>query len=195
VEDPYNYRDGEQLRTIPKYMINAAGDEFFVPDNSQFYFGDLKGEKYIRYEPNAKHNLAGTDVRENMTAFYQSVLEGSKRPRFTWKKLADGALRVEAKDEPAEVRLWQASNPSARDFRLDVIGKAYQSTMLKPASKGVYEGRVAKPATGYTAFFVELTYPRGTDKPPFKFTTEVSVVPDVLPYKWQAAFEKYPKKN
>ena len=195
IEDPYNYRDNDQLKKIPKYLINASGDEFFLPDNSQFYFGALKGEKYIRYEPNAKHNLAGSDVRENLTAFYQSVLEGGKRPRFSWKKLPDGTLRVEAKDEPAEVRLWQASNPKARDFRLDVIGKAYQSTALTPVSKGVYEGRVPKPASGYSAFFVELTYPRGSGKPPFKFTTEVSIVPDVLPYKWDAAFDKYPKNN
>ena len=193
IEDPYNYRNGDQLKKIPKYLINASGDEFFLPDNSQFYFGDLKGEKYIRYQPNAKHNLAGTDVRENLTAFYQSVIEGEKRPRFSWKKLPDGSLRVEVKDEPAEVRVWQASNPKARDFRLDVIGKAYVSSALKPSSKAVYEGRVAKPASGYTAFFVELTYPRGADKLPFKFTTEVSVVPDVLPFKWTAAFDKYPK--
>ena len=193
IEDPYSYRDNDQLKKIPKYMINASGDEFFLPDNSQFYFGELKGEKYLRYEPNAKHNLAGSDVRENLTAFYQSILEGEKRPRFSWKKLPDGALRVEAKDEPAEVRLWQASNPKARDFRLDVIGKAYQSALLKPGSKGIYEGRVAKPVSGYVAFFVELTYPRGPGKQPFKFTTEVSIVPDVLPYKWEAAFEKYHK--
>ena len=195
IEDPYNYRNTPQLRKIPKYMVNAAGDEFFLPDNSQFYFGGLKGEKYLRYEPNAKHNLAGSDVRENLTAFYQSILEGGKRPRFSWKKLPDGTLRVEVKDEPAEVRLWQASNPKARDFRLDVIGKAYHSTVLQPVAKGIYEGRVAKPALGYAAFFVELTYSRGKGKQPFKFTTEVSVVPDVLPYKWEAAFEKYPPKR
>ena len=120
-------------------------------------------------------------------------MEHEKRPAFSWKKLADGTLRVEAKDEPSEVRLWQATNPKARDFRLDVIGKAYKSTVLKPVSRGVYEGRVPKPATGYAAFFIELTYPRGPAKQPFKFTTEVSVVPDVLPYKWEAAFEKYPR--
>ena len=195
VEDPYNYRNSPQLRKIPKYMVNASGDEFFLPDNSQFYFGDMKGEKYIRYEPNAKHNLAGSDVRENLTAFYQSILEGGKRPRFSWKKLPDGTLRVETKDEPAEVKLWQATNPKARDFRLDVIGKAYSSTPLTPDKKGVYQGRVPKPAEGYSAFFVELTYPRGPGKQPFKFTTEISIVPDVLPYKWEAAFEKYPAKK
>ena len=68
-------RHGDQIRKIPKYMINASGDEFFPADNSQSYFVDLKGEKYIRYEPNAKHNLAGSEVRENPTA----VLEGVHR--------------------------------------------------------------------------------------------------------------------
>jgi hypothetical protein len=35
-------------------------------------------------------------------------------------------------------------------------------------------------------FFVELVYDSG-GKYPFKFTTEVSVVPDVLPFKFEDA--------
>lgn len=41
--------------------------------------------------------------------------------------------------------------------------------------------RVKKPAKGWTAFFVELTFPSGC-KYPFKFTTAVRVTPDTLPY-------------
>ena len=89
-------------------------------------------------------------------------------------------------DRPAEVYVWQATNPKARDFRLDVIGPAYTRSALKESAKGVYEARVPKPAAGYTAFFVELVYPSG-GKYPFKFTTEVSVVPDVLPFRWENA--------
>jgi len=62
----------------------------------------LEGEKHLRYVPNAKHNLAGSDARESLTAYYQSVLDGQPRPRFTWKKNADGSLRVNAQDRPAE---------------------------------------------------------------------------------------------
>jgi len=40
IEDPYNYRKRPQLR-MPKYMINASGDQFFLPDGSQFYYADL----------------------------------------------------------------------------------------------------------------------------------------------------------
>jgi len=62
--------------------------------------------------------------------------------------------------------------------------------VLQETKKGVYVGKVTKPEHGYTAFFVELTYP-GPAKFPFKFTTQVSVLPDVLPFKWEDAMKKY----
>jgi hypothetical protein len=71
---------------------------------------------------------------------------------------------------------------------VDTIGKAYTSTALKEERPGVYIGRVTRPAKGYTAFFVELVYD-SSGKYPFKFTTEVSVVPDVLPFSFKAAMK------
>ena len=185
IEDAYNYRNRDRLK-IPKYLVNASGDQFFLPDNSQFYFGELQGEKYLRYVPNAKHNLAGSDARESLLAYYQAVLNGRPRPQFSWKKEKDGSLVVTVKDKPREVNLWQATNPKARDFRVDTIGKAYTSSPLKEEKPGVYVGRVNKPASGFTAFFVELVYDSG-GKYPFKFTTEVSVLPDVLPFSFKNA--------
>ncbi|HKQ07280.1 MAG TPA: PhoPQ-activated protein PqaA family protein [Blastocatellia bacterium] len=186
IEDPYNYLKRERVRQMPKYMVNASGDQFFLPDNSQFYYSRIEGEKYLRYVPNAKHNLEGTDAAESLLAFYQAVLNKVRRPQFSWVKEKDGALVVTVKDKPLEVNLWQATNPEARDFRVDTIGKAYTRTALSEAKPGVYVGRVEKPARGYTALFVELVYPSG-GKTPFKFTTEVSVVPDILPFKWEDA--------
>ena len=191
IEDPYNYRNRPQLR-MPKFMINASGDQFFLPDGSQFYYPDLPEEKHLRYVPNAKHNLAGSDGVESQLAFYQSIVSGNPRPRFTWKKQSDGSLVVTVTDKPAEVHLWQATNPEARDFRVDTIGLAYHSSILFPEKNGAYIGKAAKPEKGYTAFFVELQYP-GPSTHPFKFTTEVSVIPDTLPYRWQDAAKKYPK--
>jgi PhoPQ-activated pathogenicity-related protein len=184
IEDPYNYRNRERLK-IPKFVINASGDQFFLPDNSQFYYNELPEEKHLRYVPNAKHDLAGSDARESLTAFYQAVLDNKPRPKFSWKKQADGSLRVVPEDKPEHVTLWQATNPHARDFRVDTIGKAYKSSTLAPQSDGSYLGKVDKPAEGFTAFFVELTYPGG--KYPQKYSSEVSVVPDVLPHKWPTA--------
>jgi PhoPQ-activated pathogenicity-related protein len=178
IEEPYSYRD---RLTLPKYMINAAGDQFFLPDSSQFYFDGLKGEKYLRYVPNTNHSLKGTDARESMQAFYETVISGAPRPRFTWKFEKDGSIKVKSSSKPTEVRLWQATNPKARDFRLDTIGQAYTSSVLEDQGGGVYTGKVAKPAQGFTAYFVEMTYP-GTGKYPFKFTSGVRVSPDTLPY-------------
>ena len=185
IEDAYNYRQRDRLK-IPKYLVNASGDQFFLPDNSQFYFGELQGEKYLRYTPNSKHNLAGTDARESLLAFYQAVINNRPRPQFSWKKEKDGSLIVTVKDKPREVNVWQATNPKARDFRVDTIGNAYTSAPLKEEGPGVYVARVNKPASGFTAFFVELVYDSG-GKYPFKFTTEVSVVPDVLPFTFPKA--------
>ncbi len=179
IEDPFSYR--ERL-TMPKFIVNSAGDQFFLPDSSQFYFDRLRGEKYLRYVPNTSHSLANSDARESLAAFYEAFLTGERRPRFTWKLQQDGSIRVNARDRPTEVKLWQATNPKARDFRLEAIGPAYKSSPLDAEKEGVYVGRVAPPATGWTAYFLELTYDRGPGKFPFKFTTPVRVVPNILPY-------------
>jgi PhoPQ-activated pathogenicity-related protein len=178
IEDPYEYR---RRFTMPKYIVNSAGDEFFLPDSSQFYFDELPGEKYLRYIPNTDHSLNKSDVYLGLAAFYDAVLRDRPRPRFSWDFEKDGAIRVRVIDKPSEVKLWQATNPKARDFRLASIGPAYSSTPLADQGGGTYVGRVPKPAQGWTAFFVELTYPSG-GKLPFKFTTAVRILPDRLPF-------------
>ena len=52
---------------------------------------------------------------------------------------------------------------------------------LKPGKKGEWVATVQKPDTGWTAYFVEMTYPR-EGKKPLKLTTAVRVTPDTLPY-------------
>jgi PhoPQ-activated pathogenicity-related protein len=180
IEDPYEYRD---RLTMPKFILNASGDQFFLPDSSQFYFDDLPGVKYLRYVPNADHSLKGSDAYQTLEACYNAVLHNVPLPRFAWKMEPDGATRVTAQDKPTEVKLWQATNPEARDFRVETFGTNWQSTALSGQGDGVFVGRVPKPAKGWTAFFVELTFPGGTAAP-FKFTTPVRVVPDTKLHKF-----------
>jgi PhoPQ-activated pathogenicity-related protein len=177
--DPYSYR--ERL-TLPKFIVNAGGDQYFPPDSSKFYFGDLRGPKYLRYVPNVDHSLRGSDAQESMLAFYQAILNKTSLPKFTWKMLENGSIRVETETKPTEVNLWQATNPQARDFRLVTIGQAYKKSRLESPEGGAYLASVPKPSTGWTAFFVELVFDSGT-KRSFKFTTQVSIVPDVLPHR------------
>jgi PhoPQ-activated pathogenicity-related protein len=178
IEDPYFYRD---RLSMPKFIVNAAGDQYFPPDSSRFYFDDLRGVKYLRYVPNVNHSLKGSDAAESILAFYQATLEGKALPKYSWKLQADGTLQVRTETKPLAVNLWQATNPKARDFRLEAIGAAYKQSTLSSTEDGVYVAKVAKPAEGWTAFFVELVFDSGT-KVPYKFTTQVYIVPDTLPH-------------
>jgi PhoPQ-activated pathogenicity-related protein len=175
--DPYSYRD---RLTLPKFMVNGSGDQFFLPDSAQFYFHELKGEKYLRYVPNTDHSLGGSDAPESLLAFYASILTNAPRPRFAWV-IRDNYIMVHTQEKPLEVNLWQATNPKARDFRVQTIGKVWTKTKLSEQRKGMYSVEVAKPKEGWTAFFVEMTYPTAA-KVPLKLTTQVKVVPDVLPF-------------
>lgn len=181
IEDPYSYRD---RLTLPKLIVNATGDPLFLPDSSRFYFDKLKGEKHLRYVPNADHSLNGTDAFDSLLAFFREIVEGVPRPELSWRFEGRTAIRVwtGTKRRPSGVRLWKASNPDARDFRLETIGPQWTSTLLEPRADGVYVGRVDQPARGWTAFFVEMTYPGGGDEP-LKLTTAVRVVPDTLPHR------------
>jgi hypothetical protein len=67
------------------------------------------------------------------------------------------------------------------DFRLQSIGKAYKPRELKPARPGEYEARITVPPAGWTAFFAELEFPK-TGRYPLRFTTQVRVLPEKLPF-------------
>lgn len=179
IEDPFAYRDRV---IVPKFLINATGDQFFVPDSWQFYFHDLPGVKYLRYVPNADHSLAGTDAWMSLTLAYRAVITNARLPQFTWNVERDGTIRVNATDRPAAVKLWQVTNPGARDFRLSSIGPRWKSTDLKEQGSGMWSARVAAPTRGWTAYMIELEYSSGLLLPPYKFTTGVKVVPDSLPF-------------
>ena len=185
IEDPLNDRDCASMR-MPKFVINAVGDEYFPPDNTQFGYHRLAQTKRLRMIPNSKHSTAGTDIQDSITAFYDAVLNHRSIPDYAWTVRKDGAIVVHSQVTPTEVKLWQANNPKARDFRVDTLGKAFTATTLKQRADGTWVGEVARPASGWTAYFVELTYPSG-DAYPLKFTTEVSVIPNTLPYKWKDA--------
>ncbi len=179
VVDPYEYRD--RYAAIPKCLINSSGDQFFLPDSAQFYFHDLPGEKYLRYVPNTDHGLGGSDAMQSLLVFYQSILKNAPRPKFSWSVKDDGSIEVKTTTTPKAVKLWQATNPKARDFRLEIIGPVWKSTDLAAHSAGTYVAKIAEPKEGWTAFFVELTFASGGSIP-YKFTTEVHVVPETLPF-------------
>ena len=176
--DPYAYRSRFKM---PKCLINATGDEFFLPDSSQFYFDDLPGEKHLCYVPNSNHSLQGTDALDTILAYYFSIAHGIPRPRFSWQYKAPGLLSVNTETTPTRVRLWQAHNPKARDFRVQTIGRAYRSQELVPHTEKQYRVDIPAPEEGWAAFFIQLEFDVGAPTP-LRLTTPAYVIPDKLPF-------------
>jgi PhoPQ-activated pathogenicity-related protein len=184
IVDPYEYLD---RLTMPKFIINAAGDDFFVMDSIRFYMDYLQGETYIRHVPNTDHYLTGAedDVFTSMVPYYDALLNNAPRPEFTWDLREDGSIQILTTDSPQAVNLWQASNTQTRDFRLSTTGPIWQSTVLEESQPGVYIAQVPVPPAGWTAFFVELIFDGrtlGTTVYDYKFTTEMHVLPEIRPF-------------
>lgn len=180
--DPYEYRN---LLDMPKFLINSSGDEFFPSDSARFYFQDLLGEKLIRYVPNTGHGLIDSvtgiqNAINSLVSWYASVITDTLRPVIQWNNYS-GALTAAAFPPPTVAKLWKASNPNGRDFRLEEIGEAWESIELEWNSTGIYYVFVPQPAQGWTAYFVEFEYPSLIGLPQ-TYSTQVYVTPDTLPF-------------
>jgi len=180
IVDPYAYRE---RFTMPKIILNSTGDQFFLPDSSQFYFNKLPETKWLRYLPNSDHKQS-MDVAKSLASWIDQINDGETPPQYNWTIEPDGAIRVVTVDRfPDRVRLWQATNPNARDFRLESIGPVWTANDLAPIGPGIYRGYVPPPPQGWTAFMVELTYEEsGLLEPYLVFTTDVVITPDTLPF-------------
>jgi hypothetical protein len=118
-----------------------------------------------------------TDVKDHVRVAVRQA--GGK---YAWgDPIALNAPKVKGSAHPAGL----APHPKARDFRLLSIGKAYKKSALKGDGEGVYVARVDRPAAGWTAFFAELVFDSGDPRAPYKFTTQVHIVPDVLPHSFE----------
>jgi PhoPQ-activated pathogenicity-related protein len=180
IVEPFSYRS---RFTMPKCIINACGDQFFLPDSSRFYFSELPAPKYLRYVPNADHSLRDTDAASTLTAFYHAILNGTALPNLNWVLDAtQGSITVTANPAPRLATFWHATNPDARDFRLESFGPGWTNAPVAPQPDGRWVARLATPAKGWSAGLIELTFDLPGCPVPFKCSTEVLVVPDQLPF-------------
>lgn len=177
ITEPYSFRDQYDM---PKLLINATGDQFFLPDSWKFYWDGLNGEKHLQYVPNFGHDLRESDALPNMISFYASVLNGTPRPNYDWKIEGDKIIiSTDPNQKPASIKLWSATNEEARDFRIDVLGPKWTSSEVLVNESGRYEITLQEPAKGFTGYFVEITY---TGQAPIKVTTGVEVLPKTYPF-------------
>lgn len=182
VIDPYLSLD---VLTMPKFILNSSGDEFFLPDSSRFYYNDLKGEKHIRFAPNTSHSLSNSqtgvaDTLYSLLGWYQTIIYNLPRPDIHWA-MNNGVLNATTNMPPAMVRVWRANNPVARDFRKHVIGEAWTSSYIMPNANGEYAVTLDNGGAGFTATYIEFVY-MGLANLPVTYSTQVYVTPDVYPY-------------
>lgn len=191
--DPHYYRD---RYTMPKLLVNSTGDQFFVTDSANLYYDQLPEPKLLHNTFNTDHKQGDSDsqieILESALLWIDGVNKNQEGPDFTATLLDDGSIRVTTGDDPQpdKVLLWQATNPFARDFRLEEIGEAWDSTTLSRDKEGAFVGRVEVPENGFIAYAVELRY----DEDNFAglldlrqyYTSKVNILPDVMPFEGTA---------
>ena len=89
---------------------------------------------------------------------------------------------VTSDTEPVRVQLWTATNPEARDFRREEIGDVWTATTLEANELGEYTVDLDIPESGFLAYLIEARYRVEGQDLPIVFSTEVMVLPDVLPF-------------
>ena len=182
--DPWSYR---AFLTLPKYVITASGDDFFLPDSSQFYWDGLSGPKWLRTYPNSGHYISRENterVTDTVAGFVGWINSGRAFPELAEKPLADDRVQITLSQKPESVRLWQAVNPVARDFRMTTLrplDSIYEATELPVRYPDEGEEQysvtvtIAPPERGFKTWFVESVF-GNSPHPDFVLTTPLKVI-------------------
>ena len=176
IEDPLKYlQTGYADRlAIPKYIVNASSDDFFLPDNSTFFFDRLPGPKALRVTPNASHYGINRFVENSLIPVIKRWQADKPLPVISMHSnlnLSPDAIGLQFSEAPVRVIQWTAINPVARDFRYP-CGIRYEPEDVRLTDPFNAQMLVLAPEKGWKATFVETTFADG-----FVATTPVQVLP------------------
>jgi PhoPQ-activated pathogenicity-related protein len=178
--EPYEFL--ERL-TMPKLLINATSDEFFVTDSWKFYWDDLQGENYLQYVPNVGHSLHGSYLPENLVSFYRYTITGTEIPHFNWHIENDTIYAEVDPDSNYRISLWEAVNPDGRDFKRYVVGDdAWLMEPVEITMDGYYAIPITGPESGYKGALLEVVFNPDSELP-LTLTSGTLVTPDTYPFK------------
>ncbi|CAL1541762.1 unnamed protein product [Lymnaea stagnalis] len=195
VIDPLTYSN---RYTMPKMIVTTSGDEFFLPDDSHYYFDQLPGPKFMRIVPNAEHSMTGHFMADVLAirSFYLNILANRTFPTVTWVRSAtslSGKIVVTTSEKPSKVVVYYAKTTDGkrRDFRLAIRDPATGGPMIHPVlwlsqpaqsiNATQYVAQIDRPLMGWAAFFIQVQFP-GLRDSTLEFTTEVNIVPDTFPF-------------
>ena len=153
--DPYAYR---KKLTMPKMLVMGTNDEYWTVDAVKHYIGQIPGENFIHYVPNVGHDLGDKrQALEALNAFFGTTLTKQPYPSCQWtvsatRKGVDLILKATA-DKLEDVTIWSATSA-------DMIfqDETWTGKSLGVKNKASISLSEAYPASGYRAFYVDLTY-------------------------------------
>lgn len=152
IVDPYTYRNN---LTLPKLIILGTNDPYWTQDALNLYWDGLTGPKWVLYTPNSGHGLDDRlRVLATLSAFARSVADGKPLARPSWKWNGN-TLTVTSNPGPVSARLW-TTTATTRDFR-----RSKWVSKDVPVKNGKVTVELPRPASGFCAGFVELTYRQG----------------------------------
>lgn len=178
--DPFYYLG--PLAGVPSLTLVATGDPYSCSDAAALYIDDLLADSWLHYVPNTGHDIRlNPEVESAITNFYRHAISGRELPEFSWTGLEAGTFTVLPLSgglQPASAKLWQATNTVNRDFRYtgDPAEPQWTATVLEPNADGAYKGTVDKPASGATAYFVELIYQENEQEGSYSFATPITLL-------------------
>ncbi|XP_054763349.2 autocrine proliferation repressor protein A-like [Lytechinus pictus] len=193
VIDAFAYKD---RLTMPKFIVTAGSDEFFLPDDSYYYFNELPGPKYLSITPNDEHELRfhNLELTHQLTSFVRTVIRPTEwtAPTMTWKRYENsthGILEFLSDPVPLKVEVFRTltNRGPRRDFRLAIADPPgttnysinviiYKKFPNRNPEPGKYIAEFLTPREGWQCFFIRAQYntPGNTT---ITFTTEASITP------------------
>jgi len=208
IVDPLVYKD---YLKMPKYVIDATGDEFFLPDDDYFWWGQLEGETNRLMIANAEHSMATglLTLVPGLASMVLGVMTQTPRPVIDWKMAeGDGTITLTANQKPKRAIVHYATTfgDDRRDFRL-IKGntpadpckfipiKVFGSACINPViwfgediapvsvQNGIYTYVASQPAApaGWRGFLMELHFDGPKDST-FILTSQVSIINQTYPF-------------
>lgn len=175
IEDPLQYLAAGYRSRLgkTKYIVNASGDDFYVPDNARFYYDALPGEKALRVVPNIDHGGIKEFTEQSLVAFVNRFQHEQALPQLIATQ--EGTmLIVNFSEKPVKIKRWTASNKIARDFRY-ACGIRYRATSLHVPAQGRMTLALDHHQPGWQATFIEATFRDG-----LVATSRVFITPDAV---------------
>lgn len=178
LEDPLYYMEGgkEDGFKISKYIINASGDDFYVPDNSHLYYGRIPGEKSLRVVPNSTHNGIMSVAEQSLITFlkrFQAQVPLPTIKEFLTDSTTERLLTVHFSEMPNSVVKWTAINQNARDFRFSCDIKYSPEAIDISRDTKVVSVPLVDLKNGWQATYIEATFDDG-----YVATTQVYITPE-----------------